>query len=84
MNGSSAIWKVELSVLKSMVNFQMNFIYVYILQGSISGPILFLCFINDLPICTDLLALLFADDMAGLLSGPELGPLLNKANLELQ
>jgi hypothetical protein len=52
-------------------------------QGSILGPILFLCLITDLPNCTDLLTLLFADNTVELLSGPELGPLIQKANLEL-
>jgi hypothetical protein len=59
-------------------------ITISILQGSKLWPILFLCFINDLPNCIDMLALLFADDTAGLLSGPELQPLIEKANLELQ
>jgi hypothetical protein len=57
---------------------------ISILQGSILGPILFLCFINDLPNCTELLSLLFADDTAALTSGPELQPVLDKANHELQ
>jgi Reverse transcriptase (RNA-dependent DNA polymerase) len=57
---------------------------ISILQGSILGPILFLCFINDLPNCTELLTLMFADDTAGLSSGPELKPLIQKVNAELQ
>jgi Reverse transcriptase (RNA-dependent DNA polymerase) len=57
---------------------------ISILQGSILGPILFLCFINDLPNCTDMLSLLFADDTAGLTSGPDLKLVIQKANLELQ
>jgi hypothetical protein len=57
---------------------------ISILQGSILGPILFLCFINDLPNCTELFSLLFADDTAALTSGPELQPVLDKANSELQ
>ena len=40
-------------------------INISVLQGSILGPLLFLCFINDLHTVTNLLALLFADDRAG-------------------
>ncbi len=36
-------------------------ISISVLKGSILGPILFLCFINDLFKSTDLLTLMFAD-----------------------
>ncbi len=38
-----------------------NEIKISILHGSILGPILFLCYINDLHTVTDLLMLMFAD-----------------------
>jgi hypothetical protein len=61
----------------------MNCTYVYQFSKEVFlAP--FCLYINDLPLCTDLLALLFADDTAGLISGPELQPLLARANLELQ
>jgi hypothetical protein len=62
----------------------IEYITISILQGSILGPILFLCFINDLPRSTDMLSLLFADDTACLTSGPELKNVITKANMELQ
>ena len=59
-------------------------IIMSVLQGSILGPILFLCFINDMPSSNLLFNILFADDTTGLIKGPDIQVLADKINLELQ
>jgi hypothetical protein len=58
-------------------------IKISILQGSILGPILFLCYINDLHTVTDLLTLMYADDTFTLDAGEDLNTLINTVNREI-
>jgi hypothetical protein len=61
-----------------------NDILMSVLQGSALGPILFLCFINDIYLCTNLNLFLFADDTNALTKGDNLPELIDYVNSELQ
>ena len=58
-------------------------INISVIQGSILGPILFLCYINDFYRATTLFSVLFADDTTGLGKGKNLRDLTQYVNGEL-
>ena len=59
-------------------------INISVLQGTTLGPILFLCYINDIFTATSLATFLFADDTSCLAEHNDLNTLINYVNCELQ
>ena len=53
-------------------------------QGSILGPLLFILYINDLPLASELLTLLFADDTTLLFSHDDINVLISTVNSEFK
>ncbi len=70
---------VEVNSAKS----SKSIINISVLQGSILGPILFLCYINDLWTCTNLATFMFADDTSAFKSGSDLPTLIRLMNTEI-
>ena len=61
----------------------LNLINILVLQGSILGPLLFLCIINDMYTSNSLVYFHFADDTTGLAKGLSINELVKTVNYEI-
>ncbi len=61
-----------------------SIINISVLQGTTLGPILFLCYINDIYTATTLATYLFADDTTCLAKNKNLNALIDYVNIELR
>ena len=90
VEGTALDWFTSyLSNRKQKVDINGHFsseklINISVLQGSILGPTLFLCYINDLFSITNFATFLFADDTSCLAENKNLPDLINFVNEELQ
>jgi hypothetical protein len=87
---------VELSWFRNYLTGRKQFVFINgvssnllniligVPQGSILGPLLFLIYINDLPLCSQLSSLLFADDAALIAKHKDLNVLVNFVNTEFK